>query len=130
MKESDLLQYCRYYKGERENPYEGKDQNKMMLWLYERTWVHDTMAVIARGDVNASESRNLDEYTAVGLAEFENADGVPITLKSLLFNRYAQGNMSSMGLCRAVQEILQAILQVRERNRAPFVYLSCPIICR
>lgn len=31
MKESDLLQYCRYYKGERENPYEGKDQNKMML---------------------------------------------------------------------------------------------------
>ena len=88
MKESDLLQYCRYYKGERENPYEGKDQNKMMLWLYERTWVHDTMAVIARGDVNASESRNLD-----------NADGVPITLKSLLFNRYAQGNMSSMMDC-------------------------------
>ena len=78
MKESDLLQYCRYYKGERENPYEGKDQNKMMLWLYER---------------------NLDEYTAVGLAEFENADGVPITLKSLLFNRYAQGNMSSMMDC-------------------------------
>lgn len=95
----DLIQYCRYYKGERENPYEGKDQNKMMLWLYERTWVHDTMAVIARGDVNASESRNLDEYTAVGLAEFENADGVPITLKSLLFNRYAQGNMSSMMDC-------------------------------
>ena len=55
-----------------------------MLWLYERTWVHDTMAVIARDDVNASESRNLDEYTAVGLAEFENADGVPITLKSMM----------------------------------------------
>lgn len=99
MKESDLLQYCRYYKGERENPYKGKDQNKTMLWLYERTWVHDTMAVIARGDANASESRSLDEYTAVGLAEFENADGVPITLKSLLFNRYAQGNMSSMMDC-------------------------------
>lgn len=84
MKESDLLQYCRYYKGERKNPYEGKEQNKAMLWMYERAWIHDTMAVIARGDANVSESRNLDEYVAVGLSDFENADGVPITLKSLL----------------------------------------------
>lgn len=96
MKESDLLQYCRYYKGERENPYEGKDQNKTMLWLYERTWVHDTMSVVDKGEVGEVAGRILDEYTAVGLAEFENTDGVPITLKSLLFNRYAQGNMSSM----------------------------------
>ena len=79
MKESDLLQYCRYYKGERKNPYEGKEQNKAMLWMYERAWIHDTMAVIARGDANVYE--------------------VPITLKSLLFNRYAQGNMSSLADC-------------------------------
>ncbi len=38
MKDADLLQYCRYYKGERRNPYEGKDQNKMMLWSYEQIW--------------------------------------------------------------------------------------------
>ena len=99
MKESDLLQYCRYYKGERKNPYEGKEQNKAMLWMYERAWIHDTMAVIARGHANVPESRNLDEYVAVGLSDFENADGVPITLKSLLFNRYAQGNMSSLADC-------------------------------
>lgn len=99
MKQEDYTRFCRYYKGEQENPYKGKDQNKTMLWLYERTWVHDTMTVTTRGGVNTSESRNLDEYTAVGLAEFENADGVPITLKSLLFNRYAQGNMSSMMDC-------------------------------
>lgn len=67
--------------------------------MYERAWIHDTMAVIARGDANVSESRNLDEYVAVGLSDFENADGVPITLKSLLFNRYAQGNMSSLADC-------------------------------
>lgn len=41
MKESDLLQYCRYYKGERKNPYEGKEQNKAMLWMYERAWIHE-----------------------------------------------------------------------------------------
>ena len=46
MKESDLLQYCRYYKGERKNPYEGKEQNKAMLWMYERAWIHDTMAAM------------------------------------------------------------------------------------
>lgn len=99
MSESDYISCCRYYKGERENPYKGKDQNKAMLWLYERAWVHDTMVVIARGYAKDSESRNLDEYIAVGLAEFENADGVPISLKSLLFNRYAKGNMSSMMDC-------------------------------
>lgn len=31
MKESDLLQYCHYYKGERENPYEGKEPGKSIF---------------------------------------------------------------------------------------------------
>jgi len=107
MKESDLLQYCRYYKGERKNPYEGKEQNKAMLWMYERAWIHDTMAVIARGDANVSESRNLDEYVAVGLSDFENADGVPITLKSLLVQSVCTRQYVLVGrLRRTVQEIL------------------------
>lgn len=33
MKESDLLQYCRYYKGERKNPYEGKEQNLSLIHI-------------------------------------------------------------------------------------------------
>jgi hypothetical protein len=77
----------RYYGGDRQK---GRGKGKT---------IHDTMAVIARGGANVSESRNLDEYVAVGLSDFENADGVPITLKSLLFNRYAQGNMSSLADC-------------------------------
>lgn len=99
MKKDDLLQFCHYYKGERENPYEGKDQNKAMLWMYERAWVHDTMAVVEHGEAGDYAGSLLDEYVAVGLSDFENADGVPITLKSLLFNRYAQGNMSSLADC-------------------------------
>lgn len=99
MKRAELMQFCRYYKGEQENPYEGKDQNKMMLWLYERAWIHDTLAVVDKGEVGEVAGRILDEYLAAGLSEFENADGIPITLKSLLFNRYAQGNMSSRADC-------------------------------
>lgn len=39
MKKTELLKLCRYYKGEDKNPYEGKDQNKAMLWSYEQIWL-------------------------------------------------------------------------------------------
>lgn len=99
MKQNDLLKYCRYYRGESENPYEGKDQDRALLWLYERAWIHDTLGVVESGEVGTITGRLLDEYTGVGLSEFENEDGIPITLKSLLFNRFSQGNMSSMVDC-------------------------------
>ncbi len=44
MKKSDLLKYCRYYKGEDNSPFE--EQNKSMLWFYERSWVFDMMQVV------------------------------------------------------------------------------------
>lgn len=101
MKRDDLLPFCRYYKDGEENPYEGKDQNKAMLWFYERAWIHDTLAIVEKGEAGAAEDdgRVLDEYLAVGLSEFENMDDTPITLKALLFNRYSKGNMSSMSDC-------------------------------
>ena len=34
----------------------------------------------------------LDEYLSYGLREFENMDGVPITLKAILFNRFSHWN--------------------------------------
>lgn len=81
-----LLKSCRYYRGEAENPFEGKDRNKAMLWFYERAWLSDW------------GSRSLDEmiadYVGVGLAHFESKDGIPISLKALLFNRYAKMEQS------------------------------------
>lgn len=83
MKESDLLQYCRYYKGERENPYEGKDQNKAMLWLYERIWVD-----MASGDTPDPLLAEYCLYLHRDLPEFVNNDHAPMSLTALLYDRY------------------------------------------
>jgi hypothetical protein len=67
---------CKYYKGEKESPY--KAQNKNMLWAYESAWL------------NGDKKYDLGEYEAYGLKDFMKDDGVPETLKALLFNRYSK----------------------------------------
>lgn len=86
MNKKDLLQFCRYYKGEASNPYDGKDQNKAMLWDYERFWIEQNFSESGRKLL----AEYLDEYASVGLSLFEMQDDTPATLKALLFNRYAK----------------------------------------
>ncbi len=43
MNKNDLIKQCRYYKGEEENPFEGKEQNKGMLWFYDMLWFSKIM---------------------------------------------------------------------------------------
>lgn len=81
MEKSELLKHCRYYKGENENPYEGKDQNKAMLWFYEWVWINDTLQ-------GHSFNEMLEDYKEYGLEPFNADDGVPMSLKAQLFNRY------------------------------------------
>ena len=90
MKKEDLWHHCRYYKGEKDNPFDGIDQNKAMLWGYERDWVHQLL----KGKSNSPFSSALDEYIMFGLDGFEKTDDTPITLKAMLFNRYAKGSYS------------------------------------
>ena len=81
MKKEDLLKFCRYYHIETSCPY--TDNVKAMLWDYERTWVQDI-----RNDTDFNEV--LTEYMNVGLRDFSETDDTPITLKAILFNRYAK----------------------------------------
>lgn len=89
MDKKDLLKFCRYYKGEDDCPF--KEQNKSMLWFYERAWIFDML----------SDSENLsaciDEYIRLGLGLFEQFDDVPLSLKALLFNRCAKTSQSIAG---------------------------------
>lgn len=87
MDEKDLLHHCRYYKGEKENPFEG---TKKMLWYYEQTWVHLTLS----NDEDDSNllSKALEEYILAGLDDFEEYDHIPLTLKAILYNRFEQWN--------------------------------------
>ena len=89
MKKNHLLNYCHFYKGEESSPF--KDQNKSMLWFYERSWVADSESATA--DFNPFDN-NISDYIRIGLGDFQPSDGVPLTLKALLFNRYAKGSQS------------------------------------
>lgn len=82
---SDLLKSCRFYRGESSNPYEGKDPNKAMLWFYEMGWVK-----MAESGKSPASSEMLRDYEFLGLKSFRADDGVPVSLKALLFNRYAK----------------------------------------
>lgn len=87
MEKDDLIKSCRYYKGEEACPFQ--EQNKSMLWFYERAWVYDTL--------NDSKSLSIttDEYKSLGLESFEDLDGIPLSLKASLFNRYANSCYST-----------------------------------
>lgn len=100
MDKETLIGFCRYYKGEDSNPYEGKDQSKAMFWFYESVWVRDTIEVSK--DTKQEKEHDcfnyLNDYVRSGLSQFEMTDGVPATLKALLFNRYGhwmQGSVES-----------------------------------
>lgn len=83
MVDNGLIKYCRYYRGENKNPYSGINQNKAMFWDYERFWILDSKREGAFSDM-------LTDYVNNDLDKFSFNDGVPINLKALLFNRYAQ----------------------------------------
>lgn len=81
----DLLQHCKYYKGEKKPSLTGDD---LMFWLYEKQWVEYT----TKKDTILSQF--LEEYIKAGLTDFSKFDDTPIHLKALLFNRFEQWTQS------------------------------------
>lgn len=79
---NELLKYCRYYKGEDEDPQEGNNSRDSMFWLYEKLWVEHE-------ELHGDNPFNTIEYIRSGLEKFSEGDGVPITLKALLFDRHS-----------------------------------------
>lgn len=81
------MENCRYYKGEKENSYKGKDRNKAMLWFYERGWCLD----LERGREPAdSEMLHIVDYYKLSSLDVD----IPKSLLALLFNRYARDDWS------------------------------------
>ncbi len=90
MKQDELLKYCKYYKGEDYNPFVDKNQDKALFWDWEQKWL------VWAAQHNDTDDNLLDtmlyEYIQAGMDNFEINDGVPISLKALLFNRYFHWN--------------------------------------
>lgn len=76
-----LLKICRYYKGETECPEILVQKNKDLLWYYEKLWVE-------RDEFRDEANYNTIEYFHYGMKDFNIEDGIPVTLKALLFNKY------------------------------------------
>ena len=96
MKINKLIDLCRYYKGEDNNPFEGKDQNKAMFWFYEKYWVEQTLKIEKEGENSHAVKyigEMISDYQNAGLWNFEVFDHVPLALKALLFNRYNHWNI-------------------------------------
>ena len=85
MTEKDFIQFCRYYKGEKE--CKNKDIDVQTLFKIEKTWVERSVE-----EDTAFFKNLLLDYIRAGLQEFEQADDTPLTLKTLLFNRFTQYN--------------------------------------
>ena len=79
MDKKELIKQCRYYHGEGECP----NAEYSLLWDYERFWVDCLSKGAKIYDTDAEEMYNL-----YGLKDFCINDGVPKSLKVLLFTRY------------------------------------------
>lgn len=100
------MKFCRLYKGEASNPY-NTDQNKAAIWDYERAWLFES--------VKPSSSllrEYLGDYISVGLALFSIHDGVPATLKAILFNRYARTHYSLIYAIEPFKDFYKAYLNM------------------
>jgi len=89
---NNLLGNCRYYKGEERCP----NDTIGLFWDYERLWMEWTL--VAEKDGSSQEAKRLDnmmrEYLNAGFKDFALSDGVPMSLKALLFNRFEHWNQS------------------------------------
>lgn len=70
---------CRYYNGN-----DDADTDSNLAADYEKVWVDFHFSE----DGLESLRGNLERYTRFGLADFNTDDGVPITLKALLWSRF------------------------------------------
>lgn len=74
----DLISKCRYYNGENES------ENSFAY--YEKFWID----LMLSDDAESAKlnSENIRLYLSYDLLEYSEDDGIPLTLKALLFNRH------------------------------------------
>lgn len=123
-KNNSLTHLCIYYKGEKEYPF--READKQMFWLGEKWWTEQTELASDAGCERIAPI--LKEYTNAGLSNFEMYDGVPITLKAVLFNRYCKyaERTDIGGLQRPVSIHLYQRLNKKQRR----ISNGAPLLCQ
>ena len=89
MTKEAAIKQCRYYKGQKRCPA----NTPSLFWNYERIWVGWTLVAEDDKSEGAMMLKSmLKQYKDAHLENFQEDDGVPITLKALLFNRFDHWN--------------------------------------
>lgn len=92
MTRKELIGFCRYYKGEKKNPFDISPS--WYIWDIENKWVDELMI---NNGVGQYLSSTLNHYISAGFKDFEKYDDTPITLKSMLLSileRWNEGMVS------------------------------------
>ncbi len=76
-----------------------------MLWMYEKDWIVLMLRELSDSNGQLILDSYLDEYSLAGLSQFEAQDSVPITLKALLFNRYAKQSYSIVSAVESFKQL-------------------------
>lgn len=76
-----LHSYCKYYKENGQQPQHG---DLLICWNTEKAWINRTL------ENHEDDIFGLNSYIEAGLQNFQQYDGVPITLKALLFSFYSK----------------------------------------
>lgn len=94
MKKEDAIALCRFYKGESENPHQ--TGVKAMIWEWEREWVELTVKGQRDefGESSTVLTGMIQHYVRAGMSDLEKFDGVPVSLKALLLDRFEHWNES------------------------------------
>lgn len=83
MKKENLLQSCRYYKGEECCPSSIRLSMKANLWSIERDWVIESQ----NKELPIVLDEAITDYVRAGLASFQMTDDTPLSLKAFIFFR-------------------------------------------
>ena len=97
---NELLQLTQYYKGEIECPKSCLNSN---FWAYEKMWVENE-------DERAEDHPRVLEYKRYVLPFYNEEDGIPLSFKALLYNRYTHWSSGSCAIedeVRGFKEFLQ-----------------------
>ncbi|QOW09202.1 hypothetical protein Q73A0000_01935 [Kaistella flava (ex Peng et al. 2021)] len=79
-KTNPLFEFTRFYKGPGTEPI-NRVNNAQLLWEYERKWVENE-------EDRAENHPRVLEYRQDVLPLYNEEDGIPLSLKALLYNRY------------------------------------------
>lgn len=86
MDKQDLLKYCRFYNGNLET-----SRTSGNFYIWEKRWVDAEYECRKTREMTGFLADCCDCYRRAGLLDFEATDGIPLSLKAVLYISFLKG---------------------------------------